>query len=377
MKSQGDNIPRIIQLAQRIERDIQERNLRAGDAYLTTAQTARMLGASTTIANRALQFLARNGRLERKQRRGTFVADPNPGKAGPAISRVHLVVHQRYMKAEGLLADGVIVGLQTELPGVDVSFNFMPPGAEREYVEDLTRSIMQSGQPEGLVLVRAPLEVQQLVDESGLAAVVYGTPYLSVNHLSFVDADQRAIGQLLTEHALAKGASQILVVMRDRMLPGDSPYLDAVHGAVARAGLAADRIRIRFLARDRELVAAEVRDLLGSCRNKASEIPVSNSPQSPPLPAILCRDEPLADLVLGEVEGQRLTPGKDLVVAVSTIYRRGNEDPPPIPFTQYAESPIQIGEHLGRLLVSRADRKPSRSRESKILPVTLCLGRER
>ena len=88
------------------EFDIRRRDLYAGDAYLTTAQTARMLGVSTTIANRALQFLARNGRLDRKQRRGTFVAEPSLGAGEPAIARVHLVVHQRYMKTEGLLADG-------------------------------------------------------------------------------------------------------------------------------------------------------------------------------------------------------------------------------------------------------------------------------
>ncbi len=359
MERENQNIPRIIQLARQIEHDIRQRDLHAGDAYLTTAQTARMLGVSTTIANRALQFLARNGRLDRKQRRGTFVAEPSLGVGEPAIARVHLVVHQRYMKTEGLLADGVIVGLQSELPGVDVSFNFMPPGAEREYVEDLVGGIMQSGQPEGLVLVRASLEVQQMVAQSGLPAVVYGTPYKSITQLSFVDADQHAIGRLLAEHALGQRAKRLLVIMRDQMLPGDAPYLDAVHQAAGKARLPADRIRARFLARDRDLIAAEVRDFLKKRQ---------------PRPAILCRDEPLADLVLEEIADLGLDQGKDVLVAVSTIYRRGNEDPPSIPYTQYVESPIQIGEHLGRLLVKCADRQPTRRRESVIHPVTLCNG---
>ena len=360
MDREDHNIPRIVQLARRIEHDIQDRNLRAGDAYLTAAQTARMLGVSTTIANRALQFLARNGRLDRRQRRGTFVAEPDSGANGRTIQRVHLVVHQRYMKTEGLLADGVIVGLQSELPGVDVSFNFMPPGSEREYVEELAGTIMQSGQPEGLVLVRANLEVQQMVAQSGLPAVVYGTPYRSISHLSFVDADQHAIGRLLAEHALTQQARRLLVVMRDRMLPGDSPYLDAIHETAGKARLTADRLKVRFLARDRDLVAAEVRHVLGTRK---------------PLPAILCRDEPLAELVLEEVRWLGLTVGEDVVVTVSTIYRRGNEAPPSIPYTQYAESPVQIGEHLARLLVNCADRRQPHKRESIILPVKLCQGR--
>ena len=360
MGSENQNIPRIVQLAAMIEADITHRRLHAGDPYLTTAETARMLGVSTTIANRALQFLARNGRLIRKQRRGTYVAEPGPRGGEPPLGRVHLVVHQHYMRTEGLLADGVIVGLQSELPGVDVSFNFMPQGNERQYVEELAGSIMQAAQPEGLVLVRANLEVQKMVAQTGLPAVVYGTPYPSVSQLSYVDADQYAIGHLLTKHALKQRSKRLLVIMRDQLLPGDSPYLDAIHEAAGRARLTADRLQVRFLARDRELIAAEVGDLL-------------KKPQ--PLPAILCRDEPLAEGVLDEITRLGLAVGEDVIVAVSTIYRRGNEDPPPIPYTQYAASPVQIGEHLGRLLANSTKRKQPSVRESVVLPVTLSLGR--
>jgi len=359
MERENQNIPRIVQLAREIELDIQSRDLHAGDPYLTTAQTARMLGVSTTIANRALQFLARNGRLERKQRRGTYVAEPTPNLGESPLARVHLVVHQRYMRTEGLLADGVIVGLQSVLPGVDVSFNFMPPGNERQYVEELAGSIMQAGQPEGLVLVRANLEVQQMVAQSGLPAVVYGTPYRSIDQLSFVDADQAAIGQLLAEYALKQRCKRIFAIMRDQMLPGDSPYLDAIQDTAGKAGLSADRIRTRFLTRDPELVAAEIRHLLERRR---------------PRPAILCRDEPFADAVLEELDRLKLRVGDDVVVAVSTIYRRGNEAPLSIPYTQYVDSPVQIGEHLGRLLTSCATHRGTRKPESIKLPVRLCGG---
>ena len=277
MEDQSQSIPRIVQLAHQIELDIQSRDLQPGDPYLTTAQTARMLGISTTIANRALQFLARNGRLDRKQRRGTFIAEPTPRPGESSLARVHLVVHQRYMRAEGLLADGVIVGLQTVLPGVDVSFNFMPPGDERQYVEELAGSIMQAGQPEGLVLVRANLEVQQMVAQSGLPAVVYGTPYRSITQLPFVDADQNAIGRLLAEYAVRQRCKRMFVIMRDQMLPGDTPYLDAIQRMAGEAGIAADRLQIRFLARDRELVAAEVRHLLERDRDLGPQSSVATN----------------------------------------------------------------------------------------------------
>ena len=360
MGTEHEIIPRIIQLAREVELDIRRRKLRAGDPYLTTAETARMLGVSTTIANRALQFLARSGRLVRKQRRGTFVAEPKHGDGEPALSRVHLVVHQRYMRTEGLLADGVIIGLQSELPGVDVSFNFMPPGDEREYVEELVGGIMQSGQPEGLVLVRASLEVQQMVAECGLPAVVYGTPYRSIGRLPYVDADQHAIGRLLAEYALEQKAGQLFVIMRDRMLPGDTPYLNAILETVGQATMPASCIQVRFLARDRELVAAETRDLLQAGQTRA---------------AILCRDEPLAEWVLEELSRMGLKPGDDVVVAVSTIYRRGQEQPPSIPYTQYTASPVQIGEQLGRLLVACTQQSDSAESRAVVLPVSLQDGR--
>ncbi len=364
MKNEREIIPRIVQLAQKVELDIQNRNLQAGDPYLTTAETARMLGVSTTIANRALQFLARSGRLVRKQRRGSFVAEPGRRERETRLARVHLVVHQHYMRTEGLLADGVIVGLQSELPGLDVSFNFMPYGGEREYVEGLVHSIMQSGQPEGLILVRASLEVQKLASESGLPAVVYGTPYRSIARLPYVDVDQYAMGQLLTEFALNRRAPRLFVIMRDRTLPGDTPYLNGIFETAGRAKMTADRIQIRSLARDRELVAAEVRDLLAS----------SPARKGRPRAAILCRAEPHADMVLEELLQMGLKPGDDVIVAVSTIYRRGGERLPLIPYTQHAGSPIQIGEHLGRLLAACAQQSDSPESRAVVLPVSLQNG---
>src|SRR3954470_19347948 len=102
----------IIELADRIAEDIRRRELRPGDAYLSTAEVARVMQVNGTKANRALQLLARRRVLDRRQRKGTFIAPP-PADAdtpGPALDVVHLLVQQDYLRTEGLLADGVVLG---------------------------------------------------------------------------------------------------------------------------------------------------------------------------------------------------------------------------------------------------------------------------
>ena len=66
---------RIVDLANQIEADIRRRRLSPGDAYITTAETARMLRASGTTAHKALQVLVKRGVIERKQRRGAVIAE--------------------------------------------------------------------------------------------------------------------------------------------------------------------------------------------------------------------------------------------------------------------------------------------------------------
>ena len=60
--------PRVLRLADRIQEDIRQRALGPGDPYLTTIETARMLGVNNSVAGRALQLLAKRRVIERRQR---------------------------------------------------------------------------------------------------------------------------------------------------------------------------------------------------------------------------------------------------------------------------------------------------------------------
>ena len=69
------HIPRIVQIAARVEQDIRGRKLKPGDSYLNTEEVARMLGVSKATANRAMQLLAKRHVLRRGQRKGVTIAE--------------------------------------------------------------------------------------------------------------------------------------------------------------------------------------------------------------------------------------------------------------------------------------------------------------
>ena len=356
MQTVQSNVPRIIDLAGRIEDDIRARGLRPGDAYFPTAEVAQMLGVGTVAANRALQLLAKRRLLSRRQGRGAVVAEGIMTEQKSSLGAVHFLVHQEYLRKEGLLADGVIVGLQGILPGLDVQMNFLRAGAEAEVVERVIAAALRSGGPEGFVLVRAPLAVQRAVQASGLPAVVYGTLYPSVQGLPWIDRDHRRAARLLVEYFLARGHERILYLARERMLPGDHPFEDALAERLGEAGLPSGALMARRLPPDQNAVEAEVRVLLEGTEGV--------------YPAILGQTELLAEGAGAAVESLGLTVGNEVAVAVSTVYRARGRGPVRYPYIRNNVSPEEIGDHLGRMLL-RQLRGQHWKPDHEIVPVSL------
>lgn len=343
-------------LADLIERDIAARGLRPGDPYLNTIDTARMLKVNTTHANKALQLLVQRRRLRRKQRLGTIVADPAGTARETVLHCVHLLVHQNYLQTEGLLADGVIVGMQQELPGVNVRFNFLPAEGQTESVERVLSEAMRSSEPEGFVLVRSSLDAQRLLAQSGLPTVVFGSLHPSVTGLSRIDRDQRVIGEQTAGHLTSLDKRRVLVLMRDRMLPGDHPFLDGIRRTLALAGLGLDAVTIRNLPADREAIAAEVANVIGA----------GGEPWG-----IIARSEPLANGAARALAKMPVKRRKMMSMVISDVYRRGNERAIAFPFVASAWKPEEIGHRIGRMLAAQV-RSGTVAGEVEIIPTQLC-----
>lgn len=354
-----------MQVAARIEEDIRRRQLRPGDAYLNTEEVARMLGIGKSTANRAMQLLAKRNLVHRRQRLGVVVGDGIAQPSQPSLRCVHLLVHQNYLKTEGLMADGTLIGLQSALPGVDVQVNFLPAGDDTDSVNRVVSAALRSPHPEGFVLIRTPLAVQRLIQSIGLPAVVHGSLYPSVHDLAWVDFDHQQAARLLVEHLLKRGHRRVIYLGRDRVFPGDYAFQDGMIETLGEAGLTVSALTIRHLPADEELIKAEVRELLARKHEVSASVPDRVS-----RPGIIAQTEPLAEGVVAAIQSLGMTVGRDAALTAAMVYRLGNERPPCYPHIRSAVDPCEIGEHLGRLLANQAIGQPS-AFDHELIPVVL------
>ncbi|MBA4020634.1 MAG: hypothetical protein C0483_26035 [Pirellula sp.] len=345
--------PKIAAVAQQIIDDIRRRNLRPGDPYLNTAETAQLLRVSGSTVNRALQLLAQRGVIRRRQRQGTLIA---ADEAQSTLRRVHIVIREDHLRTEGLWADGVLFGLQSALPGVDVQFNFRPQSEEAEYVERLIDDVLRARQTAGFVLIRASVAAQRLVVASGLPAVVSGTLHPSVNGLPSVERDQQQIGTLLAEHLLKQGCRQFLILLRDRITAGDHAMLDGAHAALAAAGIPLADVALRCLPTDEQAIAAEAAAQLAKSTDRLG---------------CLCRSVPLAQGVETATKSLRIPTKRRPVIAVADVAHSADV-PSPYACTQTTITPLEYGAELGRVLAAAA-RGSRPDPDRRIIPVCLRL----
>jgi DNA-binding LacI/PurR family transcriptional regulator len=349
--------PSLIDLANRIAGEIRRRGLEPGDACPSTRDVARRLGVSTQAANNALRILVKRGLLLRRQRRGTRVA-PSPRGASPRpLRRVHLLVHEEYLRTEGLLADGVVIGIQDELPGTEIRFDFLPASDADESIRRTLDDALRSPLPEGFVMVRAPLDVQRRVRASGLPAVVFGSLHPSVEGLPWIERDQAQIAELLARHFLARRCRRVVALFRDRMGPGDVVALDRLQAVLAGAGLRLTDFALRCLPPDVDAVRQAVLPLLNASRR-----PVG----------FFCRSLPLAEGAAAAARAARRRIGRDVEIAVTDVSSRDRAANPPYPTLRTAVSPEEIGRRIARLLRRQAAGERVEP-DHEILPVTLDL----
>ena len=352
-------VPRIVELADLIAADIRRRKLNPGDSYQGTLETAEMLGVSTTAANRAMQVLVKRRVLERRQKRGTFVAQlPTDALISP-LQRVHLLVQEDYLRTEGLMSDGIVLGLHGELPAAQMQFNFLPPDRQGDYISELLAEAMRSGQTEGFVLIRASLPAQRLIAGSGLPAVVNGSLHPSVPRMCWIDRDHRQGGELLAQRLIDAGFRRIHVLMRDRMFRGDHTLLDAVRDTMDRAGLPLNALTLRCLPADREAIGAAVAELLDGAEGRTG---------------FICRSEPLAAGAALAAKERRLRVGEDIGIVLSDVYRKPSETPPEWPCLEATMSPEQIGQDIGRMLALQAVQEPVEP-DHRVIPVRFTVPR--
>jgi DNA-binding LacI/PurR family transcriptional regulator/DNA-binding transcriptional regulator YhcF (GntR family) len=352
--------PKILSLASELESDIRAKGLGPGDSYLSTHDAARMLGVSTVAANRALQLLVKREVLFRRQRSGTFIAQPRSSTKAAFLDRVHMLVHRNFLRSEGLLADGVILGIQETLPQADIQFNFLPSNNEGSYVNSIVAEILGSARTEGFVLVRTPLEVQRIVQASGLPAVIHGTPFPSINSVAWIDRDHYQAGRLAASNLIQQGLKCLTVITREKLMPGDFRLLDAVRDEMSAAQLPVGNLTWRALPSDTETVRHTVLELLDAVRGSHG---------------FICRSHALAEGAVEAIASKELRLGMDANVLVLDVYQASEGRTRQLPYIKSLMTPEAMGQRIGQMLLQQAQ-GTSPSPNHEIVPVEFIKPRE-
>ena len=293
--------------------------------------------------------------LVRKQRKGTYVADIGVREDECPIHHVHIVVSPDFFKKEGLLADGQIIGIQGELPGAEITFNFPPAHDDSEFIQDLVHEALAARSTHAFVLVSSSLTSQRILSESGLPAVVGGSLHPSVSGLSWIDCDHVQEGQLLANHLLSRGCRKFLLLSRDRSMPGDDIFLESLRCELGAAGLGFGDVKQRRLPSDDRAIAAATAEMLRESEEKVG---------------IVARSEPLELGAAHAVVDLKLKFGKNVELVVSNVHRIQPDNPPAFPYIRLTCDPRERGRHYGELI------KRAVKRESPIgirIPVELAV----
>ncbi len=332
-------------LADLIEADIRHRGLRSGDPYLSASEAAKHFGVSTRAANSALQLLAQRRIVKRRQRLGSLVTlSYHQSLPDSQLDVVHLLVNESYLKKEGLLADGVVVGIQGVMPKADIQFNFMPQSDETEYVNATIHAALKSQRREGFVVVRSSIETQRAVGRSGLPSVVHGTTCPSVENVSSIDRDRQQDARLAANHFAAAGCKNLLLLMRDHVFPGDHLFFDSLRSEIRQLGIPGDAVIYRFMPSDELVVEREIQRLSDTIFKDRC--------------GIYCHTPIMADGAVQVVHSLNLPEQRRPQILIGSYYKT-TKSPPTLPYLYPKVSPQEIGRHIGILLIEQASARPT------------------
>lgn len=339
MATGSTTTPRIAQLAEQLVADIQSRDLRPGDRFLTTVEASKLLGVGSSTANRALQLLERRRLIVRQQRSGAFIAGRPVAEVEPMLHRVHFLVHQKYLRAEGVGQDEVLLGIEHELPGVPVQISFLPAGGEAAYVTELVEESESGKRVDGFVLVRATYETQRLLSQRQIPTVVYGTLYPSIDRLASLTADMRAVGSELTNFLLHRGRPRIAHFSRQVAYGGDQLTIEGITSALQAGGKGFDALSLRFLPDADDVYVAEAEKLFDE-----DQYPTG----------FICRTVRMADAISSVAAMKGLVVGKDIDVTVCDYYLKPGSRPRYV-FAKPLISSEGQGRQLARLLIAQVE----------------------
>jgi DNA-binding LacI/PurR family transcriptional regulator len=340
-------------LAKKIELDIKRRGLAPGDPYLTADEVGRHFGTQGRTASRAMAQLAEIHLLVRRRGAGTFVGPGIESENGVALGTVYVLVSTGRLLT-GLPIDQMVVELGNALRDCQIRLAVVPDTDQRQFVNQLLESGADGRPIGGVVLVGCSRQVHEVVVESGICSVVFGSVHATSRRLFSVDADHRAMGFMAARYLADRGCKKMAIILRDHWLPGDNHFLDGVNEAMATSVVDHGSPVLRSLPAEHDAIVAEVAHML-----EGGEGPTG----------LICRGRLFAESVLEAVASVGREVGEGIeVIANLDAADQGAVLPIPVVAaeTSYREQVVT----LGRLLQDQMD-GTRRDDEHVVLPVKL------
>ena len=293
---------RVQRLAVLIENDVRRRGLVAGDAYLTAAQASKDFGVDPFITTRAMSLLAERGILVRKRGIGTFVGKRIDAAHAelPALKHIHVIQGVAPNEPRWCFPIGqVLQGLHDKLSSYQIQSTILPADNPILLARKLIDQHTSDGSLAGMLLLRCNREIQQLVLDRHVPAVVFGGVFSTTMGLASVDIDQFESGRLAAEQLLKAGHKRIMVLMRDNWLPGDNRFVEGITRAMSDAGATFDALITRSTCEEVPALENEIHRLFE----------LENRPTG-----LICRSGRFAEIALGVLQSKGLSTPNDLEI---------------------------------------------------------------
>jgi DNA-binding LacI/PurR family transcriptional regulator len=349
---------RVESLAEILEDDIRRRRLRPGDRYLTAAEAGQQFAVSSMMVDRAMRKLANGELLVRHRGRGTFVGPKasQDSTASQPFDVVHLLVAMDLPDTNSFPGDEVVNAVRAALPEVAVQVHYIPAVRSDEHVRQALERLGGGSDSEGFLLIRSSRQVQSLVQDAGVNAVVYGRAYPGVR-LPWIEHDQEQVGHLLGEYVLERGFRHCVLITRCQWRFGDNVMLDAFKSVLSLGQFTLKDVETRSIPLDQATINAVVEESLGRI----------NSPT-----IFVCRHDAYANAALSAVARVGRTFSHDVGVVSGSSSSANNVCPYPrvVPVLSLR---VQIA-HAIALLCEAKEGKPLRS---TVLPVAFYESNER
>ena len=328
-------------LARRLEQDIVRRGLAPDQKYLSTRQVGQQFGVSLSVAAQAMQILADQEKLVRRDRSGTYVGPASHFTEPSKIKVVYVLMPEERANYSAVPLDVLIDSLShpvhdagSPVEQLSVQFSFLPKDDGVRYVKQLLAPTKSNWELCGVVAISCPRDIYRYLQEEGVPLVVLGSLDHDFQELPSIDADHFECGRLLAQYLFERGHERIAMLGISSGRPGDHDFLDGIVEAMTAAGKPPNSLIARLCPNDLDTLRVQAEATL-SLRDRPT--------------AVICRGERMLNLILPIAAqlGLRIPDDLELVYETFSTAHVGHV---PFPCAQTSEPFEGIARRIGQML---------------------------